>query len=52
MNRCNYRTKWKTELGNIILAITFQRGIGCYVVLGYVDKANDAIIEQTALDDL
>ena len=52
MNRCNFRTEWKTELGNIILAITFQRGIGCYVVLGYVDKANDAIIEQTALDDL
>lgn len=52
MDRCNFRTEWKTELGGIILTITFQRGIGSSVVLGYVDKANDAIVEQTALDDL
>ena len=25
---------------------------GGFVILGYVDKANDAIVEQTALDDL
>lgn len=52
MNRCNFRTEWKTELGSIILTIAFQRGIGSSVILGYIDKANDAVIEQTALDDL
>jgi hypothetical protein len=52
MDRCNFRTEWKTELGSIILTITFQRGLGSSVALGYLDKANDAVIEQTALDDL
>lgn len=52
MDRCNFRSEWKTELGSIILTITFQRGLGSSVALGYLDKANDAVIEQTALDDI
>ena len=52
MNRCIFRTEWRTELGKVILAIGHDSFEGGFVILGYVDKANDAIIEQTALDDL
>ena len=52
MNRCVFRTEWRTELGKVILAIGHESLEGGFVILGYVDKANDAIVEQTALDDL
>ena len=52
MNRCIFRTEWRTELGKVVLAIGHESLDGGFVILGYVDKANDAIIEQTALDDL
>lgn len=52
MNRCIFRTEWRTELGKVVLAIEHESLEGGFVILGYVDKANDAIVEQTALDDL
>lgn len=52
LNKCIFRTEWRTELGKVVLAIGHERFEGGFVVLRYTDKANDAIIEQAALDDL
>lgn len=51
-DRCIFRTEWQTELGRIVLTLGHELLEGGFVLLGYIDKTNDAIIEQTALDDL
>ena len=51
LDRCNYSTSFSTDNGYIILKITHE-SYKCYVLLGYLDKINNAYKEEEAIDDL
>lgn len=50
-DRCKYYTIWKTDKGDIQLAIV-QKDYKCSVSLVYMDKLNSDIIRAKAKDDL
>jgi len=52
MDRCNFYTVWKTDKGEIQLAIDHNGFTSCFVKVGYFDKINSAIINEKAKDDL
>ena len=52
MDRCEYKTVFDTEKGKIALTICNERFSSCYVLLGYVDGINGAIMNDAAMDDL
>ncbi|MBM3454795.1 MAG: hypothetical protein FJX80_06560 [Bacteroidetes bacterium] len=52
MDRCNFYAVWKTDKGEIQLAIDHSGFTSCFVKVGYFDKINSAIINEKAKDDL
>jgi hypothetical protein len=52
MDRCNFYTVWKTDKGEIQLAIDHSGFTSCFVKVVYFDKINSAIINEKAKDDL
>ncbi len=52
MDRCNYKTRFKTEKGDLVLTLITENYNNCHVLLGYYDRINGLEVEAAALDDL
>ena len=52
MDKCKYETRFKTDMGEIVLWIEHENTISCFVALCYKDKINGSIIKDIAKDDL
>lgn len=52
MDRCKYITTFSTPKGDIGLSIGHNSTRDCRVVLIYIDKINDKVIQEKAMDDL
>ena len=52
MDRCVYVATWKTEKGDIELAIEHADFSSCFVRLSYWDKINTEKVTNSAIDDL
>lgn len=52
MDRCTYKTHFKTEKGSIVLRLIHVDYLRCHVFLAYYDKINSLEVEAAALDDL
>lgn len=51
-DECTYKSVFETEKGHIVLTISHDRVMKCYVLLGYVDGINGDLAQDAALDDL
>ena len=52
MDRCEYKTVFETEKGRIALTLGHEKFSSCFVLLGYIDGINGAIMNNAAMDDL
>ncbi len=51
-DECTYKTIFETPKGRIVLTISHESVMRCFVILGYVDGINGGLARDAAMDDL
>ena len=51
-DECTYKTIFETPKGRIVLTISHESVMRCFVLLGYVDGINGGLARDAAMDDL
>ena len=51
-DECTYKSIFESDKGRIVLTISHESVMKCFVVLGYVDGINGLRAQDAAIDDL